>query len=105
MIDRSTLPRPRVVVRFDLAQSRGPQRYWLVVGPADREVCVHDPGHGDDAVVGCDPPTLIAWHCGRLGLAQAMRAGTMSVAGPPWSVRMLAGWGRLSPFADVAPAR
>jgi len=46
---------------------------------------------------------LIAWHCGRLPLGAAMRAGTIAVTGPPWSVRMLAGWGRLSPFADVAP--
>ncbi len=105
LIDRASLPRPRVVVRFEIAGGRGPHRYWLVVGPADREVCVHDPGHGDDAVVGCDPATLIAWHCGRLNLAQAMRAGTMTVDGPPWTVRMLAEWGRLSPFADVAPAR
>ena len=80
---------------------RGPHRFWLVVGPGDREVCAHDPGHGDDAVVTCDAAALIAWHCGRLGLAQAMRAGTMAVVGPPWSVRMLAAWGRLSPFADV----
>lgn len=105
LIDRTKLPRPRIVVRFDVTGGRGPRRYWLVVGPAEREVCVHDPGHGDDAVVGCDPATLIAWHCGRLGLGQAMRAGTMTVTGPPWSVRMLAEWGRLSPFAGIPPAQ
>ena len=105
LIDRSELPQPRVVVRFDVTGGRGPHRYWLVVGPAEREVCAHDPGHGDDAVVTCDPAALIAWHCGRLALGTAMRAGTMTVTGPPWSVRTLAEWGRLSPFADVAPAR
>ena len=29
----------------------------------------------------------------------------MTVNGPPWTVRMLDRWGRLSPFADVRPAR
>ena len=105
LIDRSGLPQPRMVVRFDVTGGRGPHRYWLVVGPAEREVCAHDPGHGDDAVVTCDPAALIAWHCGRLGLGTAMRAGTMTVTGPPWSVRTLAEWGRLSPFADVRPHR
>ena len=66
LVDRSGLPQARVVVRFDITGGRGPHRYWLVVGPADREVCAHDPGHGDDAVVTCDPAALIAWHCGRL---------------------------------------
>ena len=105
LIDRAGLPQPRVVVRFDVTGGRGPHRYWLVVGATEQEVCAHDPGHGDDAVVTCAPAALIAWHCGRLPLGAAMRAGTIAVTGPPWSVRMLAGWGRLSPFADVAPAR
>jgi hypothetical protein len=105
LVDRAGLPQPRVVVRFDVTGGRGPHRYWLVVGATEQEVCAHDPGHGDDAVVTCAPAALIAWHCGRLPLGAAMRAGTIAVTGPPWSVRMLAGWGRLSPFADVAPAR
>ena len=104
LVDRSGLPQARVVVRFDITGGRGPHRYWLVVGSADREVCAHDPGHGDDAVVTCAPAALIAWHCGRLPLGAALRAGTIAVTGPPWAVRMVAGWGRLSPFADVAPA-
>ncbi len=105
LIDRSTLPRPRLVVRFEVVDGRGPKRFWLVVSSNEREVCAHDPGHGDDAVVTCDAATLIAWHCGRLGLGQALRAGRMTVAGPPWMFRILEGWGRLSPFADIAPAR
>ena len=39
----------------------------------------HDPGHGDDAVVTCAPAALIAWHCGRLPLGAALRAGTIAV--------------------------
>ncbi len=104
LVDRSALAQSRIVVRFDVAGGRGPRRFWLVVGATEREVCVHDPGHGDDAVVACDAATLIAWHCGHVTLGRAMRAGTMTVSGPPWMVRTLDGWGRLSPFADVRSA-
>jgi DNA-binding HxlR family transcriptional regulator len=97
------LPRRRVVVRFDVPAHPPPNRYWLVVGAGEREVCVHDPGYGDDAVVTADVATLVAWHCGRLTLGQAQRAG-MRVVATPADERMLDAWGRLSPFADVAPA-
>ena len=45
-------------------------------------------GFGDDAVVTADVATLIAWHCGRLSLGQAQRAG-MRVAATPADERML----------------
>jgi hypothetical protein len=64
---------------------------------------VTDPGYGDDAVVTSDISTLVAWHCGRLSLGQAQRAG-MRVVATPADERMLDGWGRLSPFAGVAHA-
>ena len=103
LVGPDALPRPRVVVRFDVTRT-GPSRFWLVVGPAEREVCAHDPG---PATTPWSPPTRRPWSAGtrpaRPGNAQ--RAGSMTVMGPPWSVRTLAGWGRLSPFADVAPAR
>ena len=102
MIDLAALPRRRVVVRFDVPDARPPNRLWLVVGGGEREVCVTDPGYGDDAVVTSDIATLVAWHCGRLTLGQAQRAG-MRVGATPADERMLDAWGRLSPFADVAP--
>ena len=61
-------------------RTRRPNRYWLVVAAGEREVCVHDPGFGDDAVVTSDVATLVAWHCGRLSLGQAQRAGMQVVA-------------------------
>ena len=103
MIRRDELPRRRVVVRFDVPAHPPPNRYWLVLGEGEREVCVHDPGFGDDAVVTTDVATLVAWHCGRLTLGQAQRAG-MRVVATPADERMLDTWGRLSPFAGVQPA-
>lgn len=104
LIDVEELPQPRVVVRFDVVDRARPDRFWLVVGGSDREVCVHDPGFGDDAVVRTDAATLVGWHCGRITVGRAQRAGTMQVTGPSWMVRTLDGWGRLSPFAGIAPA-
>jgi DNA-binding HxlR family transcriptional regulator len=103
LVDPATLPRGRVVIRFDVPDHRPPNRFWLVLAAAEREVCVHDPGFGDDAVVTSDAATLVAWHSGRLTLGQAQRAG-MQVAATPADERVLDAWGRLSPFADVAPA-
>lgn len=55
MVCRDELPRRRVVVvRFDVSAHPPPNRYWLVLGAGEREVCVHDPGFGDDAVVTTD---------------------------------------------------
>jgi DNA-binding HxlR family transcriptional regulator len=102
MIHLDELPRRRVVVRFDVPAHPPPNRYWLVLGAGEREVCVHDPGFGDDAVVTTDVTTLVAWHCGRLSLGQAQRAG-MQVVATPADERMLDAWGRLSPFAEVTP--
>jgi len=102
MIHLDELPRRRVVVRFDVPDARPPNRLWLVMGAGEREVCVTDPGYGDDAMVTSDVATLVAWHCGRLTLGQAQRAG-MQVVATPADERMLDAWGRLSPFADVGP--
>ena len=103
MVTPAVLPRPRVTVRFEVRPHPAPNRYWLVAAEAEREVCVHDPGFGDDAVLATDPGTLASWVSGRISVGQAQRAGRMSVTGPPWAVRMLERWGRLSPFADVTP--
>jgi hypothetical protein len=92
------------VVRFDVHPHPAPNRFWLVAAVDEREVCVHDPGFGDDAVVAADPATLVRWVSGRLSVGHAKQAGTMTVTGAPWTVRMLDGWGRLSPFAGIAPA-
>jgi hypothetical protein len=104
LVDLDALPRKRVVVRFDVLGHPPPNRYWLVLAAGEREVCVHDPGFGDDAVVTSDVATLVAWHCGRLTLGQAQRAG-MHVAATPADERMLDAWGRRSPFAGVDAVR
>ena len=52
------------------------------MGSGEREVCVHDPGYGDDAVVAADPAALVALDtAGGCRSGAAQRAGTMAVDG------------------------
>jgi DNA-binding HxlR family transcriptional regulator len=104
LLDPATLPRPRVVVRFDLTDQSNPGRYWLVCCRTANEVCVHPPGFTEDAIMVTDSSWLTRWHTGAISLAHAQRAEAITVTGPRWAVQELARWGDLSPFADIRPA-
>lgn len=108
LLDPATLPRARVVVRFDLtdrssSDRSGPERYRLVCDQAGNEVCVHPPGFTEDAVMVTDTGWLTRWHIGAVTLPHAQRAHGITVTGPRWAVQELTRWGRLSPFADIGP--
>jgi DNA-binding HxlR family transcriptional regulator len=103
LIDPATLPSTRVVVRFDLPEGGGLDRYWVLAGVHGNEVCVTPPGFDEDGTVRTDPTWLYRWHCGHVSLAKAERAGGMIVTGPRWLHRLLADWGRLSPFDGIIP--
>jgi DNA-binding HxlR family transcriptional regulator len=104
LIDPGSLPRPRVVVRFDIVRREKAVRLWLVLGSEGNEVCVDPPGHQEDGVVVADTSSVVRWYAGETTLAAAQEAGDVRVTAPPWLERELARWGRLSPFAGVAPA-
>lgn len=57
LIDGNDLPRPRVVIRFDVTDQPAPNRFWLVIGAADREVCIAAPGYPVDGAVVKDSST------------------------------------------------
>jgi DNA-binding HxlR family transcriptional regulator len=105
LIDPAGLPQPRIVVQFQVTGRPPPNRFWLLVSAAGNEVCAHDPGFTVDGTVRADTEHLIRWYAGEITLAGAMRDGGMTVTGPPRLERLLAGWGRLNPYAgrpDVA---
>jgi DNA-binding HxlR family transcriptional regulator len=101
MLDPATLPRPRVVVRFDLTDGNRPGRMWLVMDRTGNEVCVKSPGFPDDGVVTTDTAWLVRWYAGEVSLGAAQRAGGMVVEAPRWVERELARWGRLNPYLGV----
>ena len=102
LIEPASLPRDRVVVRFDLTDGSSPSRYWLVATRRGNEVCVRPPGFDEDGIVTTDARWLVRWHNGSASLATAQKAGGMTVTAPRWLARTLSEWGRLSPFADIA---
>lgn len=104
LIDPGSLPRPRVVVRFDLTDGSKPDRFWILATAQGVEVCVKPPGFDEDGVVVTDSAWLYRWHCGHVTLIGAQRAGGMTVTAPSWLTRTLTDWGALSPFAGIAPA-
>lgn len=105
LIDPTSLPRRRVVVRFDLTDRSRPDRYWLVVEPSGAEVCAEFPGFTEDGIVTTDAAWLIRWHTGAISLPAAIRAGGIHLEGPRWLFRLLTDWGTLSPFAAITTAR
>jgi DNA-binding HxlR family transcriptional regulator len=104
LIERDRMPEARIVIRFDVADAKPERQFWLVVEPADVEVCYRDPGFEERLIVTTTSDWLAAWHMGHISLDEARRRRLIDVAGPPELVRSMATWG-LSPFAGVRPAR
>lgn len=105
LLDPATLPRPRIVVRFDLTDTRQLNRLWLVLDRTGNEVCIQAPGFPDDGIVTTETGWLIRWYASEVTLGAAQRAGRMSVQAPTWLIRELARWGQLNPYRDVTPSR
>lgn len=100
LADRSALPAERVLIRFDLTDVTEKNRFWVLLGRSDTEVCLRHPGGEENAVVTTDSESLARWHMGALDWGIALREDLITVEGPPQLVRALGDWGK-SPFADV----
>jgi DNA-binding HxlR family transcriptional regulator len=105
LIDPASLPRPRVVVRFDVRRPGTADHFWLLLDRLGNEVCGEPPGFPEDGLVSADNSSLIRWSAGQLALGAAREGGGMTVAAPPWLERELDRWGRLNPFGAIEPAR
>ncbi len=105
LIDPASLPRPRVVVRFDVTDARRYDRFWMVADHMSVEVCTDLPGYTEDGIVTTRIGPLIRWYAGELGLDSAQEAGEMVVVAPPWLEKELGRWGRLNPYAGIPHAR
>jgi len=90
---RAHLPDRWVVIRFEFADRPQAERaIWLVVRPADAEVCTKPPGFDDDLVVQTTTMTLAQWHTRQIEWADALRSGQISVTGDRELARMLPTW-------------
>ena len=104
-VDLSRLPKPRVVVRFELqgvpARCRNMRTTWLIFEPTGVDVCIKDPGYAVDLVLQADMATLARVWAGHLTFAQGIRSGGLRLEGSRELVLAFPGWLRLSPFAAV----
>lgn len=105
LIQPSSLPRPQVVVRFEVSDARTYDRFWLVADRTGCEVCVKPHGLIEDGIVTTRTEALIRWYAGTLTIGDAQFDGSMTVSAPPWLERELGRWGRLNPYAGIAQAR
>lgn len=87
------LPERRTVVRFDFENHRGKQRNWLLIEHREGEICLFDPGFGDDLVVVVNDPLRFArWHLGRVSWAEILRGAAVEVTGPSVLRRAFPTW-------------
>ncbi len=99
-LDRSKLPRHRVVVAFVFPDEPPNNRYyWLLVENGDAEVCYSDPGDDPDLHVEASSIAFVDWHRGTISWSQASREGDFTVTGSRQLARSLPEWNLHAPIA------
>jgi len=97
-VNRELLPHQRVVVRFDPSgvprQRTGQRLFWLVLEPAQVDVCYKDPGHPVDAIVAGDIGLLVDAYLGHATWRDIKRRG-IKVNGPAAITQSLKAWMQL----------
>ena len=101
------LPRERrVVILFEFPDARkGMRSWWLVVDDDEVDLCLKDPGHEVDLVLGASLRTMTQIWMGDLSLAQARAKGLLKILGPRALAASVNRWLGPSPFAEVGSAR
>lgn len=101
-LDLDALPHARTVLAFVFTDvARPADRWWLVVDAGEVDVCNNDPGHPVAVTVTSRLATMTRVWRGDIAWDDAVRAGSIDVAGAPHMRRAVRGWLRLSSFAAV----
>jgi DNA-binding HxlR family transcriptional regulator len=99
-LDRSRLPRERLVVAFTFPdESLGNRYYWLLVENGDAEVCYSDPGDEPVLHVTAESAAFVDWHRGALSWSAARRDGRITATGPRGLARAVGSWNLHQPIA------
>lgn len=101
-VDHDEVPAGRTVVQFRFRDvPAGHRHWWLVITPADVDVCDADPGYPVDVTVTADLRRLVEVWRGDLDWSGALRTGAVEVHGPQALSRAVPRWFALSAFAAV----
>jgi DNA-binding HxlR family transcriptional regulator len=99
------LPERRIVVRFDFrgvpATRKSPRTYWFVIERPEVDLCIIEPGFEVDVFVEADLAALSRVWLGELPIRQAIRDGSVGVAGDRQLARDFPSWLLLSTLAAV----
>lgn len=104
-VDLALLPSGITVVRFDLTDVPVKQRtWWMVMTPAEVDVCDVDPGHDVAATVTGALRDLVCIWRGDRSWSDALRSETVSIGGTEATRRQVPVWFRPGNFAAVPRA-
>lgn len=99
------LPPGRVVARFDFkgvpAVLRRSATFWLLLQRPEADLCVTDPGFEVDLFVEADLASLARVWLGEVPIREALRNGTVRLAGNSEAMRAFPSWLLLSTLAAV----
>jgi DNA-binding HxlR family transcriptional regulator len=105
MLDPERMPAERVVVHFEfVGVPPGKAHFWLVLDRHDADLCIIDPGFGDDLLVRSRPGTIGTMWMGDRTLNELVRDGAINVTGLPRLARQLQGWLGTSTFGEIGAA-
>jgi DNA-binding HxlR family transcriptional regulator len=97
------LRQARTVVRFDFRRPR--RSFWLRMEPPTVELCFTDEGFDVELAVDADLAALTAVWLGRIGLSDAIAAGSVRLDGDDDARPLFIRWFGLSPFAKGGAER
>ncbi|GIE33327.1 HxlR family transcriptional regulator [Actinoplanes italicus] len=101
-VDHGAVPPRRTVLQFRFPGALTRARdWWLVITPAEVDVCDVDPGHDVDVLVTADLRCLVDVWRGERSWASGLRSGELAFQGPENLRRALPDWFRQSVFAGV----
>jgi DNA-binding HxlR family transcriptional regulator len=103
------LPAKQIVVRFKFSgvppARPGYRIFWLLLQPAQVDLCVEDPGFEVDLYVDADLASLAKVWLGDITFDAARRCGAVQLTGPQELRRAFPSWLMLSHFASVPRVR
>ncbi|MGI8792113.1 MAG: winged helix-turn-helix transcriptional regulator [Acidimicrobiales bacterium] len=102
MLDVERMPEERVVVHFDFIGSPPDKaHYWMVLDRDAPDLCIVDPGFGDDLVVRSRPGPIGAMWMGDRTLPELVKDGAITVTGLARLAKRLPAWIGTNVFGDV----
>jgi DNA-binding HxlR family transcriptional regulator len=102
LVDVDRIPDLTTVIRFTLTDRPG-DNYWMILRKPMPELCTKGTGWVEDLICQTEATCLIDLHLKKTTYARAIRAGRLTLTGPPNLTRRFPDWFRTSPFAEYVP--